>query len=65
MKLYRIKFTDRLTENEYCSVLALDFMHACQVFKEECPNAEILACEEENCFAAVFYASGSYTLIRE
>lgn len=60
MRLFRIRFRGRVSDTEFCSVAANDFMHACQVFLEACPNAEILSCEEEQCYAAIFYTSGSY-----
>jgi hypothetical protein len=65
MKLYRISFKDRASDTEFCSVAANDFMHACQVFLEACPNAELLSCKEECCYAAIFYTSGSYQTFSE
>lgn len=65
MKLFRIRSKGRVSDQEYCSVLATDFMHACKVFSEAHPNDVLLAVEQEPCDAAIFYTSGSYQLIHE
>lgn len=65
MNLYRIRSKGRVSDYEYCSVLAADLMQACQIFSEHHPNDVLLAVEHEPCEAAIFYTSGSYQLIHE
>lgn len=65
MQLFRIRSKGRVSDQEYCSVLATDFMHACKVFSEANPNDVILTVSHAECEAAIFYSSGSYQLVCE